>query len=78
MTRAKDREAIAASAALELHLQSLRRPEPVSKDKPVGCDCLNYCGDDPWLKDGRAKHCESYARLHPPLCSRCKGTGYEP
>ena len=22
------------------------------------CDCLNWCGDDPWLKDGRAEPCE--------------------
>lgn len=21
------------------------------------CDCLIYCGDDPWLKDGRATPC---------------------
>lgn len=21
------------------------------------CDCLVYCGDDPWLKDGRSKPC---------------------
>lgn len=21
------------------------------------CDCLNHCGDDPWLKDGRAQPC---------------------
>jgi hypothetical protein len=24
----------------------------------VDCDCLNHCGDDPWLKDGRAKPCQ--------------------
>ena len=22
------------------------------------CDCLNYCGDDPWLFDGRADWCD--------------------
>lgn len=22
------------------------------------CDCLNYCGDDPWLKNGKAAECE--------------------
>lgn len=22
------------------------------------CDCLNWCGDDPWLKDGRAEPCQ--------------------
>ena len=21
------------------------------------CDCLTWCGDDPWLKDGRAEPC---------------------
>jgi hypothetical protein len=25
------------------------------------CDCLNYCGDDPWLRDGRSMPCLSYA-----------------
>lgn len=24
----------------------------------VKCDCLNYCGDDPWLKSGKAVPCE--------------------
>lgn len=24
---------------------------------PERCDCLIYCGDDPWLKDGRAEPC---------------------
>ncbi len=23
------------------------------------CDCLNECGDDPWLKAGKVKPCES-------------------
>lgn len=23
------------------------------------CDCLNRCGDDPWLKDGRSEPCEN-------------------
>lgn len=22
------------------------------------CDCLNDCGDDPWLRDGRSQPCE--------------------
>jgi hypothetical protein len=22
------------------------------------CDCLNECGDDPWLRDGRVKPCD--------------------
>jgi len=25
----------------------------------VQCDCLNHCGDDPWLKDGRSQPCAS-------------------
>jgi hypothetical protein len=29
-------------------------------EKPERCDCLNWCGDDPWLKDGRAEGCERY------------------
>ncbi len=31
------------------------------KPKPVTCDCLNDCGDDPWLKDGssRAQPCDN-------------------
>lgn len=24
---------------------------------PDTCDCLNQCGDDPWLKDGRSAPC---------------------
>lgn len=27
------------------------------------CDCTARCGDDPWLKDGRARPCEWLARL---------------
>jgi hypothetical protein len=30
----------------------------------VHCDCLNYCGDDPWLKDGRADYCEQWLKRH--------------
>jgi len=77
MTRAKQRKAAAASAALAAQLQAMRRPEPVSRDKPVTCDCLNWCGDDPWVEDGRAKKCAAYARLHPPKCAHCGGSGYE-
>ena len=22
------------------------------------CDCLNHCGDDPWLQDGRSTPCD--------------------
>lgn len=25
------------------------------------CDCLNYCGDDPWLARGKAHPCERRA-----------------
>lgn len=32
--------------------------------KPVGCDCLNDCGDDPWLADGRAKRCPTGQKHH--------------
>ena len=24
----------------------------------TGCDCLNWCGDDPWIVDGRIGLCE--------------------
>lgn len=36
-----------------------------AKAKPEKCDCLNICGDDPWLKDGRARPCKDWSRLHP-------------
>lgn len=26
--------------------------------QPVDCDCLNFCGDDPLLADGRSRPCE--------------------
>jgi len=29
---------------------------------PSKCDCLNRCGDDPWLKDGRAVPCDNLVR----------------
>lgn len=29
---------------------------------PDDCDCLNACGDDPWLKDGRSLPCERRAK----------------
>ena len=28
------------------------------------CDCVGYCGDDPWLKTGKADPCEAYHQLH--------------
>lgn len=24
------------------------------------CDCLNWCGDDPWLDKGKAAHCDEF------------------
>lgn len=29
----------------------------MSAKTPRDCDCLNDCGDDPWLQDGRCKPC---------------------
>lgn len=29
------------------------RPDPL-----MPCDCLNHCGDDPWLKTGAARQCD--------------------
>ena len=26
----------------------------------MSCDCLNTCGDDPWLKDGRVHPCKNF------------------
>lgn len=28
----------------------------------MGCDCTARCGDDPWLRDGRATPCPNLAR----------------
>lgn len=36
-------------------------PKCKKPKKPVTCDCLNRCGDDPWLKDGRATPCKARA-----------------
>lgn len=30
--------------------------------KKAPCDCLNKCGDDPWLKNGKAYPCKSRLR----------------
>ena len=30
----------------------------------VNCDCLNYCGDDPWLKEGKSEYCEAHKKRH--------------
>ena len=45
---------IAAFVADVIAGDSLMAPEI----KPQACDCLNWCGDDPWLKDGRAVPCQ--------------------
>ena len=28
--------------------------------RKVTCDCLNWCGDDPWLNNGRAQPCAAW------------------
>ena len=33
---------------------------------PDRCDCLNYCGDDPWLKDYRAQPCSKFMQREKP------------
>lgn len=35
-------------------------PKTPTPPTPVQCDCLNFCGDDPWLRDGRARPCDSH------------------
>ena len=30
----------------------------------TSCDCLNECGDDPWLRDGRAEWCDWAKAIH--------------
>ena len=37
-------------------------PAPVAK-----CDCLNDCGDDPRVKDGKCPPCANYKPYQPPL-----------
>ena len=27
------------------------------------CDCLDCCGDDPWVKEGKARRCKDRVRL---------------
>lgn len=36
------------------------------------CDCLNICGDDPWILQKKAKPCEGFVRFHPDLCRNQK------
>lgn len=38
--------------------KSLTARIPASAATPGACDCTVYCGDDPWLKDGRSEPCE--------------------
>lgn len=35
-----------------------------ANNKP--CDCLNRCGDDPGLKDGRVQQCAHFNRMNAP------------
>lgn len=34
------------------------------------CDCLNRCGDDPWLKDGRVDKCNDLIRIEQEAAER--------
>ncbi|MGZ8239523.1 MAG: hypothetical protein ACXWTY_16815 [Methylobacter sp.] len=36
------------------------------------CDCLNYCGDDPWLKDRRAEPCDEKKIRDAVLAEKCR------
>jgi hypothetical protein len=41
---------------------------PLCKGRPAGpdrCDCLNWCGDDPWLEDYRAQPCVKFFARNP-------------
>lgn len=34
-------------------------PKAAAQEMPSGkCDCTVTCGDDPWIRDGRAEPCE--------------------
>lgn len=35
---------------------------PEKEPKLERCDCLNSCGDDPWLKSGKADYCEHHKK----------------
>ncbi|MBT9492860.1 MAG: hypothetical protein IV107_11050 [Paucibacter sp.] len=40
------------------HLKMKKGPNCAGKaNGPDECDCLNWCGDDPWLKDGKSAPC---------------------
>lgn len=79
-SKQRDLAAAAASAAFAQHLHEQRRAEPPSASEPVKCDCLNDCGDDPWLADGRAKKCDNYEQANPRFfeCPRCGRRSYHP
>lgn len=36
------------------------------------CDCLNECGDDPWILKRKAKPCGQFVLQHADLCRREK------
>jgi len=47
------------------HWKQKRGPRCVGKaDGPDDCDCLIYCGDDPWLAKGLSKPCPQYKPEH--------------
>jgi|GEM_PF-4710857 len=43
--------------------------------KPTRCDCLNVCGDDPWLDDGRSMPCDGLLRVRAAATERCRVRG---
>ena len=48
-----------------------RGPHCVGKeDGPDDCDCLIWCGDDPWLAKGKAKPCANAIELKAQACQR--------
>jgi hypothetical protein len=38
-------------------------PLPTRPTPDPHCDCLNICGDDPWVRDGRATPCPRFAAV---------------
>ncbi|WP_155837617.1 hypothetical protein [Herminiimonas sp. CN] len=37
-------------------------PPPESQELAEKCDCLNFCGDDPWIDKEKATPCAHYKR----------------
>lgn len=37
-------------------------PPPEAQELAEKCDCLNFCGDDPWIDKGKATPCAPYKR----------------